>query len=151
MSSKSSMQWRVVGCAPVPKPCSRASTTSTSSGGGASCAGVRSTTRPPITGAGNSRASYTTDLRRFAAWCADNRLRLLDVRRAHLETFARTMKQQGRMRSTVARRSSTRCSFYRYCHLEASGRALPLTVPQAGHGVMSASPSLILSVTDARL
>jgi site-specific recombinase XerD len=67
---------------------------------------------------GNTRLSYTTDLRLFADWCADNRLRLLEVRRAHLEMFARTMEQQGRMRSTVARRSSTRCSFYRYCHLE---------------------------------
>jgi site-specific recombinase XerD len=62
--------------------------------------------------------SYTTDLRLFAAWCADNRLRLLEVRRAHLETFARTMEQEGRMRSTVARRLSTLCSFYRYYHLE---------------------------------
>ena len=91
---------------------------------------------------GNTRVSYTTDLRLFAAWCVENRLRLLAVRRAHLEMFARTMEQQGRMRSTVARRSSTRCSFYRYCHLEASGRALPLTIPQAGHGVMSASVRL---------
>jgi integrase/recombinase XerD len=62
--------------------------------------------------------SYTTDLRLFAAWCADNRLRLLEVRRAHLEMFARTMEQGGRMRSTVARRLSTLCSFYRYCHVE---------------------------------
>jgi hypothetical protein len=38
-----------------------------------------------------------TDLRMFAAWCADNRLRLLEVRRAHLEMFARTMEQEGRM------------------------------------------------------
>jgi integrase/recombinase XerD len=68
--------------------------------------------------AGNTRVSYATDLRLFAVWCADNRLRLLDVRRAHLEMFARTMEQDGRMRSTVARRLSTLCSFYRYCHLE---------------------------------
>jgi integrase/recombinase XerD len=67
---------------------------------------------------GNTRVSYTTDLRLFAAWCADNRLRLLEVRRAHLEMFARTMEQEGRMRSPVARRFSTLCSFYRYCHLE---------------------------------
>jgi site-specific recombinase XerD len=68
--------------------------------------------------AGNTRVSYTTDLRPFAAWCADNRLRLLEVRRAHLEIFTRTIEQEGRMRSTVARRLSTLCSFYRYCHLE---------------------------------
>jgi site-specific recombinase XerD len=60
---------------------------------------------------GNTRVSYTTDRRLFAAWCADNRLRLLDVRRAHLEMFARTMEEEGRMRSTVARRLSTLCSF----------------------------------------
>jgi hypothetical protein len=36
---------------------------------------------------GNTRVSYTTDLRLFADWCADNRLRLLEVRRAHLEIF----------------------------------------------------------------
>ena len=52
--------------------------------------------------AGNTRVSYTTDLRPYAAWCADNRLRLLEVRRAHLEIFAPTMEQDGRTRSTVA-------------------------------------------------
>jgi site-specific recombinase XerD len=67
---------------------------------------------------GNTRTSYTTDLRLFAAWCDDRGVRLLEVRRAHLEMFARTMEQEGRMRSTVARRLSTLCSFYRYCHLE---------------------------------
>jgi integrase/recombinase XerD len=67
---------------------------------------------------GNTLVSYTTDLRQFAGWCAENRLRLLEVRRPHLEMFARTMEQGGRMRSTVARRLSTLCRFYRYCHLE---------------------------------
>ncbi len=55
--------------------------------------------------------SYTTDLHLFAAWCADREVRLLEVRRAHLEMFARTMEQEGRMRSNVARRLSTLCSF----------------------------------------
>jgi Phage integrase, N-terminal SAM-like domain len=97
--------------------------------------------------AGNSRASYTTDLRRFA-WCVDNRLRMLDVRRAHLEMFARTMEQQGRMRSTVARRSSTRCSFYRYCHLEgllardpAPTSAAPRSTPSPGRWAWTATSS----------
>jgi len=67
---------------------------------------------------GNTRVSYTTDLRLFAVWCNSSGLRLLEVRRAHLEMFARSMEQHGRMRSTVARRLSTLCSFYRYCHLE---------------------------------
>jgi site-specific recombinase XerD len=67
---------------------------------------------------GNTRVSYATDLHLFARWCADGGVRLLEVRRAHLESFASDMEQQGRMRSTVARRRSTLCSFYRYCHLE---------------------------------
>lgn len=65
-----------------------------------------------------TRASYTTDLRIFTAWCYDHRLELLDVTRAHLELFARAMETDGKMRSTVARRISTLCSFYRYCHVE---------------------------------
>jgi integrase/recombinase XerD len=46
------------------------------------------------------------------------RFNLLNVRRPHLETFARWMEQQGRMTSTIARRLSTLSSFYRYAHLE---------------------------------
>jgi len=67
---------------------------------------------------GTTRVSYTTDLRLFLAWCADSNVRLLDVKRAHLELFARRMEAEGRMRSTVARRLSTLGSFYRYCHTE---------------------------------
>jgi integrase/recombinase XerD len=67
---------------------------------------------------GNTLVSYTTDLRLFAEWCTNNDLRLMDVRRAHLEIFGRTMEADGRMRSTVARRLSTLGSFYRYCHVE---------------------------------
>jgi site-specific recombinase XerD len=48
--------------------------------------------------------SYTTDLRLFAPWCAASGVRLLGVKRAHLELFARHMEAEGRMRSTVARR-----------------------------------------------
>ena len=56
---------------------------------------------------GNTLVGYTTDLRLFAEWCTNNDVRLLDVRRAHLEIFGRTMEANGRMRSTVARRLST--------------------------------------------
>ncbi len=67
---------------------------------------------------GNTLISYTTDLRLFAEWCITNGMRLLEVRRSHLEIFGRTMEADGRMRSTVARRLSTLGSFYRYCHVE---------------------------------
>lgn len=65
-----------------------------------------------------TRASYTTDLRIFTAWCHDHRVELLDVTRAHLELLARAMETDGKTRSIVARRLSTLCSFYRYCHVE---------------------------------
>jgi integrase/recombinase XerD len=67
---------------------------------------------------GNTLVTYTTDLRLFVEWCTSNVLRLMEVRRAHLEIFGRTMESDGRMRSTVARRLSTLGSFYRYCHVE---------------------------------
>ena len=67
---------------------------------------------------GNTLISYTTDLRLFAEWCFTNDVHVLEVRRAHLEIFGRTMEADGRMRSTVARRLSTLGSFYRYCHVE---------------------------------
>jgi site-specific recombinase XerD len=67
---------------------------------------------------GATRRSYATDLRLFAAWCEEAKLELFSVRRAHLELFGRWMEENGRMRSTVARRLSTLASFYRYCEQE---------------------------------
>jgi integrase/recombinase XerD len=67
---------------------------------------------------GNTLISYTTDLRLFVEWSITNQVRLLEVRRAHLEIFGRTMEADGRMRSTVARRLSTIRRLCRYCHVE---------------------------------
>jgi site-specific recombinase XerD len=74
---------------------------------------------------GSTRVSYSTDLRLFAEWCATSGVRLLGVKRAHVELFARHMEANGRMRSTVARRLSTLASFYRYCHVEGLLRRNP--------------------------
>jgi hypothetical protein len=54
-----------------------------------------------------TRRSYATDLRIFAGWCHDHGFNLLNVKRLHLETFARWMEQGGRMASTIGRRLST--------------------------------------------
>ena len=61
-----------------------------------------------------TRRSYTADLRIFAGWCHDHGVNLLNVKRPHLETFARWMEQEGRMPSTIGRRLSTLSSFYRW-------------------------------------
>jgi len=63
---------------------------------------------------GNTRVSYATDLRVFAGWRVEGGVGLLAVRRWQLELFGRWMEENGRMRSTVARRLSTLVSFYRY-------------------------------------
>ena len=65
-----------------------------------------------------TRRSYATDLRIFAGWCHDHGINLLNVKRPHLETFARWMEQEGRMASTIGRRLSTLSSFYKYCQTE---------------------------------
>jgi site-specific recombinase XerD len=67
---------------------------------------------------GNTVTSYTTDLRLFTAWCVEHGVRLLEVKRPHLELSARSMGASGRMPATVARRLSTLRGFYRYCHDE---------------------------------
>jgi site-specific recombinase XerD len=68
--------------------------------------------------AGNTRLSYATDLRLFAAWCGERGVTLFSVKRAHLELFGRWMEQNGLTSSTVGRRLSTLASFYRYCEQE---------------------------------
>ena len=65
-----------------------------------------------------TRRSYGTDQRIFASWCHDHGINLFEVKRPHLETFARWMEQQGRMPSTIGRRLSTLSSFYKYCQIE---------------------------------
>jgi hypothetical protein len=60
-----------------------------------------------------TRRSYATDLWIFAAWRLDHRVNLLNVKRPHLETFARWMEQEGRMPSTIG-------GGCRRCHRSAS-------------------------------
>lgn len=64
---------------------------------------------------GNTRQAYREDLRQFASWCGERDLGLLDVRRAHIELFARSIESQGKARTTIARRLSTISGFFQYC------------------------------------
>jgi integrase/recombinase XerD len=43
---------------------------------------------------------------------------VFDVKRLHLELYARWLEEQGRAPATIARRLSTLAGFYRYCELE---------------------------------
>jgi site-specific recombinase XerD len=64
---------------------------------------------------GNTQEAYRQDLRQFVSWCHSKELSVFDARRAHIELFGRHLEQQGRARSTVARRLSSIAGFYRYC------------------------------------
>lgn len=64
---------------------------------------------------GQTFDAYALDLRQWARWCADHDLDLFEVRRAHIELFARWLEENGRAKATVARRLSTIAGFYRYC------------------------------------
>ncbi|HXX89161.1 MAG TPA: site-specific integrase [Acidimicrobiales bacterium] len=59
-----------------------------------------------------TRRSYASDLRQFFAWCDSVGLRAFDVRRAHLELWARAMEGRGLASSTIGRRLSTVAGFY---------------------------------------
>ena len=63
----------------------------------------------------NTLMAYQQDLRIFVSWCRNRELPLLEVRRAHIELFARFQEAAGMARATIARRLSTVASFYRYC------------------------------------
>jgi integrase/recombinase XerD len=67
---------------------------------------------------GLTREAYALDLRVYAAWVAELDLRLFDVRRAHIEAFARELEARGRARATIARRLGTITCFYRYAEQE---------------------------------
>jgi site-specific recombinase XerD len=64
---------------------------------------------------GKTFEAYALDLRQWSQWCLDHDLDLFEVRRAHIELFARWLEETGRAKSTVARRLSTITGFYRYC------------------------------------
>jgi len=68
---------------------------------------------------GATLVAYRLDLRRWVIWLDGNGVGVLDVQRAHIELYARWSEEHGLARSTISRRLSTICGFYRYCSQEA--------------------------------
>jgi integrase/recombinase XerD len=64
---------------------------------------------------GNTLLAYRQDLISFFDWCRRCGVGVFDVRRSHLELFARSLEISGYARATTARHLSTLSSFYRYC------------------------------------
>jgi integrase/recombinase XerD len=64
---------------------------------------------------GHTSITYRQDLISLFDWCRRCGVGVFDVRRSHLELFARSLEISGYARATTARRLSTLSSFYRYC------------------------------------
>jgi len=67
---------------------------------------------------GPTRRSYGTDLRQFFSWCASVDLEIFELKRGHIELWARSMEDRGLARATIGRRLSTVGGFYRICVLD---------------------------------
>lgn len=67
---------------------------------------------------GRTLDAYRHDLRCFFQWAADTDLEVLAATRPHIETYRYFMEQKGYAASTIDRRLSTVCGFYRFAHID---------------------------------
>jgi len=67
---------------------------------------------------GRTLDAYRHDLRGFFQWAADMQLTVLAATRPHIELFRSWMEERGLAASTIDRRLSTACGFYRFAHID---------------------------------
>jgi site-specific recombinase XerD len=67
---------------------------------------------------GRTLEAYRHDLRMFFQWAADHELVVLGASRPHIELYRSTMENRGLAASTIDRRLSTVCGFYRFAHID---------------------------------
>jgi integrase len=67
---------------------------------------------------GRTLDAYRHDLRGFFQWAADMQLSVLAATRPHIELFRSCMEERGLAASTIDRRLSTVCGFYRFAHID---------------------------------
>ena len=67
---------------------------------------------------GTTLEAYRLELRGWIGWLDTAGLDPFAVERAHIELYARWCESEGKARSTIGRRLSTICGFYRYCSQE---------------------------------
>ena len=67
---------------------------------------------------GRTLEAYRHDLRGFFQWAADVELPVLDATRPHIELYQTTLEERGLAASTIDRRLSTVCGFYRFAHID---------------------------------
>ena len=82
---------------------------------------------------GRTLDAYRHDLRSFLQWSSDNNLAVLAATRPHIELYRSWMEDRGLAASTIDRRLSTVCGFYRFAHIDgriASNHAQCVRRPQ---------------------
>lgn len=67
---------------------------------------------------GRTLDAYRRDLRDYFQWAADHDVTVLLATRPHIELWRTAMEQRGLAPSTIDRRLSTVCGFYRYAHID---------------------------------
>ena len=91
---------------------------------------------------GRTLETYRYDPRTFFQWCTDVGLDVLEAKRAHIELWRSAMEERGLAASTIDRRLSTICGFYRFAHIDgripsnpAQYTRRPKVYPSEGRGV----------------
>ena len=74
---------------------------------------------------GRTLEAYRHDLRGFFQWATDQGVAVLGASRAHIELFRAWMEDRGLAASTIDRRLSTVCGFYRFAHIDGRIRSNP--------------------------
>lgn len=67
---------------------------------------------------GRTLEAYRHDLRRFFQWARDVGLDVLAAARPQIELYVRHLEEAGLAPSTIDRRISTVCGFYRFAHID---------------------------------
>lgn len=67
---------------------------------------------------GRTLEAYRYDLRCFFQWASDTGLVVLEATRPHIELYRCWLKERGLAASTVDRRLTTVCGFYRFAHID---------------------------------
>ena len=67
---------------------------------------------------GRTLDAYRHDLRGFFQWAVDHSIPVLEATRPHIELFRSWMDDRGLAASTIDRRLSTVCGFYRFAHID---------------------------------
>jgi integrase/recombinase XerD len=74
---------------------------------------------------GRTLDAYRDDLRGFFQWSTDNELAVLAATRPHIELYRSWTEARGPAASTIDRRLSTVCGFYRFAHIDGRISANP--------------------------